>query len=845
MASPFNIFRRNQRIMMVVLTGLSMFAFLFFDVTTMKSGGASKALTVALFAALCGLGLWYVGSRRGQGSEWALWGAVLGGVAAFLFVRSTGTESVIQGKGIQVTDSSLRKLAERRVKVNRFVYEAGRVTKAARPAQGFGATDDRSMLQFVMGQKEAQRLGVSLTDAAVNRYLKDVTDDKLSKREFTEILRDLGLSEGDLFSYLREELEVRLALGVQTPPYDSWLDFDPQSRQMYYRPMHRATPEEQWQYFCRMNVKESLSVVALPVNAFMTKVEEPSDKDLELFFELAKGKLPGMQGEPGFLQPHRVQVAYLSADFDKFESQAVPPTDDDITAYYEQNKDARYRIREIPENDLPADATVPENLIPAFPAPEEPSSEDSPSDDAPKDGEAAPKDGDTKPKDGDASAAGPTSPIRLVSLTVQEEESSETPAKEKAGETETPDEPSDTKPKLPEMDDEDEDFPVDLPSPGGEDKTQVRYRDLDDELRDTIRIQILRDRAYAKMGEAADKAQKMMEDKSFQYQGKDEKEQAALAKEFAVVLKEYAVNHGLNYVETSLMSELELQNSTNEKIGAALLATENPSQFQVMTVLDDLFPQGGQAGPSYVPQRADSRIGTQRFAYWKILDVPQHVPELKESGVKDQVLTAWKFQKAREMTQRRAQTLLELAKEKPNDLSAALAGQTVTGEPGTAGVVIKETPRFSWLTTESTTPANFFMGDSSNPRLSFIDGVDQQGEDFMRTVFEELKVGETGLAMNYPRTVAYLVQVRERDAVEPVPDGVEGYKSADELRHQFFSLIGSDRLGFATRAYNVIMTNSFMRLQQEWMKSFDQRYGIEQDALDPANRGMGRRTRPQ
>ena len=52
MASPFNIFRRNQRVMMVVLTGLSMVAFLFFDVTMMKSGVLSKSLTVALFAGI-------------------------------------------------------------------------------------------------------------------------------------------------------------------------------------------------------------------------------------------------------------------------------------------------------------------------------------------------------------------------------------------------------------------------------------------------------------------------------------------------------------------------------------------------------------------------------------------------------------------------------------------------------------------------------------------------------------------------------------------------------------------------------------------------------------------------
>ena len=64
MASPFNIFRRNQRVMMAVLTGLSMIAFIFFDATLMRNGQSNRTLFILMIAAICALGLWFVGSPR-------------------------------------------------------------------------------------------------------------------------------------------------------------------------------------------------------------------------------------------------------------------------------------------------------------------------------------------------------------------------------------------------------------------------------------------------------------------------------------------------------------------------------------------------------------------------------------------------------------------------------------------------------------------------------------------------------------------------------------------------------------------------------------------------------------
>lgn len=861
MASPFNVFRRNQRIMMAMLVGLSMFAFIFFDPSLVRSGGLPKSLTVVLVAGVCALGLWFVGQRRGQGNEWALWGAVLGALAAFLYVRSANPEPVIRGKGIEISDRDLQKLGQKRYQVNRFVYEAARRAKASRAVQGFGAADDRSMIQFVLGRREAKRLGISLTDDAVNRYIRDITDDKLSKQDFHEILRELTLSEGDLFDQLRSELEVRLALGIQAPPSDNWLNFDPQSRQFFYQPKLIATPDEQWRIFCKLNVKQSLSVVALPASAFLSKVEEPADSELQAFFEMHKGRPPGPQGEPGFLQPHRVRLAYLSADFEKFEARATAPSDDEITAYYEENKDLKYRIREIPgkpfpDEDVPADAASPVNVPPALPAPQPPVNEDAPADaDAPSPGvEASCPSSEPSPKDGgEASAA--LRPhgflFRLASLSAQAED--ETQPADAAGNDDKKDEalanadvaksPDDGASASEEPSTSDP-FPVDLPSPGASSgKEPVRYRELDDDLREQIREEMLRDRAYEKMGEARDKAWQKMNELATRYQDAEESKREAAAAAIAEELKEYAVNYGLTYVETDLMSEMEMQTSAKEQIGAAVLTTDTPLQFQSTSVVDDLFPRGGQSGPMYAPQRADSRLRSQRYAYWKIQDVPQHVPEWKDEGIKDQALGAWKLDKARVMARQRAEALLELAKKNPHDLAAALTGQTVTGDPGSESVVIKETPRFSWLTTQSTTPFDFGLGDLMPPRLSFVDGVDQPGDDFMQTVFSDLKVGDVGIAANFPRTVIYLVQVRERDAAEPAPEGVEGYQTADELRSKFLADLGSDRTGMSARPYNQVLSNAYFQLQQEWVKAFDQRYGVELDDLESMRQATGRRPR--
>jgi hypothetical protein len=53
------------------------------------------------------------------------------------------------------------------------------------------------------------------------------------------------------------------------------------------------------------------------------------------------------------------------------------------------------------------------------------------------------------------------------------------------------------------------------------------------------------------------------------------------------------------------------------------------------------------------------------------------------------------------------------------------------------------------------------------PTISRVENVDMAGTDFMRAVFR-LKIGETGVAVNQPKTIVYVVRVASQSPSEEV-----------------------------------------------------------------------------
>jgi SurA N-terminal domain len=867
-SSPFAIFRRHEKKLMVALTAMAMFAFLFLDAASMSSGRLPVASGVILVAALCAGGLWFVGSSRGKGLEFAIAGAVIGGLAAFIGLRSVGPADVNIRTAIgSFTENDLRLFSQRRGVANRFVAAVGQQAGNGGASMNFfGNIDEQRMVTHKLLTHEAQQMGVSISDDAVNSFVKEISQGKVSTAALKEILRDNAITEGELFTILKDELTARQAAVLLTPPKD--VPVNPIARRSFGG---CRTPMQYWEDFRKLQVKQQLNLATLPVTEFMALVVEPTDTELATFFEAAKSLPPGFDGRPGFLQPRKVQLAYLSADFEQLEAKVGKPADEELLAHYEATK-VKYRInQEMPEGDAgeagglvipqqpatdgkpegaatetkPGDApdagAAPANEAPANDAagstPAAPATTE-PIDAKPNESaapvEPAPKEEGDKPQS--SLPARGMNPIKFVSLQTEGASEPAAGANEAAAVTEAAAptaEPTNAASAV--TDPPGAGLALPAITPGSADKAapaskpEVRFRPFE-EVKGEVEESLIREKAGQLMTMLVDKAYDQMVVLGDRYQGAaDESQRAKVSTEFAATLKKFAEAEGLVYAETKLQSEIQLRTSTSDSIGSAREPNLSPGSSD-RDVASEVF--GSEV--LYYVRKAKDEFGVKSYAYWKIQDVASKVPMLQDEGIKDEVAMAWKLEKARGLAGQRANALLELAKAaKEGDLVARLANQTVTGAPEGAPLKVTETNRFSWLTLGSNVPQQSFSNQFET-RLSTVDGIAGIDVGFMKLVFETLGVGEFGTTANVSRDVFYVVEVKNRDLV-----GEDG-KTIDEgalanLQSTFMKteLFGS----FLPSPYDILAEQSMMSLMSDWGNVFQQRYGIiveERMIDDPA-----------
>ena len=844
MSSPLEAFRKHQRILMVALTALAMIAFIFLD--NVGSGGQlSPGMLVFLMAMLCGGGLWFVGASRGKGTEWGSIGAILGAVVGVVSFYSAGPPAVATTTVRSFSRPDLLQLQARRALANRFVYSA--VQKAGidlRRDVGFGDGSDPALVEHALRLREAHDQGIHLADSAVVDFINGLTEQKLSKPDYRAVLRDVNLSEGDLFNILREELEARLVTRLTSPPYGSGGQL----------PVTQ-TPEQYWQYFRRMTVKESITAVSLPVEEFVGQVPEPREPELVAFFDLHKNTI-GEPGRPGFRIPDRVQLAYLVGSFEQFEGKVGEPTAEEIAEFYEKNRD-RYRVRAIPETPAtptgtpdPADAGAPANSnteapaaptetpatpaepekpaetapeAPAAPEPEKPETE-KPATETPPEDELEPQCGEEPAAETASPATPETQPAEPAPAAATETpaapaqpETPTTPAQEPAA----PAEP--TTPGLPAL----------PPLPGAATPAvkpaEPQFRALDDDLKSEIRDQILRERAFQKMGDAIDLAYQKMSDLSTGFLGLDDKELAAAHAEAAKQLKQLATEQNLEYVETALLTGEQLSSGESDPIGAAVDGAQPSNPFATASlVAEEVF----RSTQTYIPRRAE-RIGERRYAYWKIADEAPRVPEFKDSGVREAVVAAWKLEKARPLAEKRAKELADLARKSSGELEIVLAGQTVTGAADGPALSFLNPPKFSWMSQAQNVPQQSFM-PTQPPSISTVLGFKPVGQDFMQTVFAALSPGETGVAADAIRSTFYVVRVKDRDGAGTAADAAV---ASEALQQQFLNegrtgadgrpaaLFGFPQFGMPS-PYSIISFDAQRVIEDVRRREFEKKYGL-------------------
>lgn len=192
----------------------------------------------------------------------------------------------------------------------------------------------------------------------------------------------------------------------------------------------------------------------------------------------------------------------------------------------------------------------------------------------------------------------------------------------------------------------------------------------------------------------------------------------------------------------------------------------------------------------YRPAQIRGETRDVYFVYWKVREKEAYVPELSE--IRDKVIDAWKQQEAFKVAKVEADQLAGQAKSAAKPLKDIIAGK--------GDLKVTETNEFSWLST-GFTPAG--MGA---PGLSSVEGVNDGGEDFMRAVFA-LKLNETGVAINEPKTFVYVVRITNDAPGE------------EELKKQFLESGGSFEI------QQIAMMEGQMRLR-DWYQNLTKQMGV-------------------
>ncbi|MCS7303608.1 MAG: SurA N-terminal domain-containing protein [Thermoguttaceae bacterium] len=307
MASPFTVFRKHQKVFLAVLALLAMIAFVFL------SGPVFDALTT-------------------------------GHVHNPVVVRTKAYGDLTEADLANL----LRQLNLVRTFFERVYWTLGLRVPVELPSE-------ESAIEIWLLANRARELGIVISNQMINSYIQEMTGKRVPRETFRQVLREMHVSDWQLFEAMRTELAARQLLEM--------IDFSTAP----------ATPAQRWQYYQRLHRRASVELVAEPVAKYVDRVGEPEEATLRDFFEKYKENFyDPTSPEPGFRRPHRVVVEYLKAEIAKFlEPSSI--TEEQIRQYYEKNKDMYYLRNKLP----PVEKANPKTPPPEAPLPEKPKPEPS------------------------------------------------------------------------------------------------------------------------------------------------------------------------------------------------------------------------------------------------------------------------------------------------------------------------------------------------------------------------------------------------------------------------------------------------------------------------------------
>lgn len=833
MASPFSIFRKHQKTLMVILVIGSMVAFTGESLFT--AGGANFTLLGAMLGTTLAA---IAGFQFKRPVPYAIGGAILGALIGFFGPSLAGQTGLASEVGV-FTEERINDLTLNRSLANRFVRECQQRAGLGMGGDAFGFPFNqyRSLMLGEVLRAEADEMGLQISDSQVFQFIDQRTLGKLPPEEFTEARKNVTtvngkiLSEPDLLNVLREQLRAQWAFQALVPFKTNGL---PQ--------------EVYWDMFRRMNVRQQVASASVSVDNFLDKVGEPNETEIQTYFDQYQNQEPGVEpGMPGFFQPRKIKLAYVEPDQQAVLDSLPEVSEEDIRKKYDETKDIRYKKAVVPED--PTDDDDDEFLMdldkedgeptpPLAPKPGDPvetpgevETPGAPEATPPAPGaEAKPAEEAKPPKvdEGDAGKeekSGDCGPWQEEKAEASEAET--TAAEPQDGKSSEEQKPLSTPElKLPEGTEIPEDL---LKAP------PVEYEPLDTALMNLLREEIRRERARDILQKKMEKALVAM--KKLEDERSDVALSAESAKDFdgpeirqklreldpqlCRRLKKYADENGLLYVETPLVDFYEFSNAEEYPIAAASDSGGmfNP-QGNVM-LMRALFGSVGK-NPLFDPKLVMSQ--SNQYAYWVLADIPEHIPRLEEPGVKKQVIKAWQREKARPLAKKRAMELAQKIRdglEEATTMTDSLKGETEAGTPKSPALLVTKTDNsFSWITSSSA--AQLGMRQTP-PQLTQIQGIPNVGNDFMNYIFRTLNEGEVGVhpdanLMNY-----YVVEVMNRFPSEEADEAA--------LRSRFIK----EQHSMGSNTGNLANSQIVGPANNEWVKQLEAKYDVKL-LVDPQSR---------
>lgn len=704
--------------------------------------------------------------------------------------RMHASDVAVQWDDGKLTNQQVEQLVYRRKFLNSFLqqveiagtrsaFAAGvdptqlrvqRLLGAETPQEGV----EQSVVQTKLFADAARESGMKISDETLRQYLFQLGRGRVTPQEmrsFVAAMRSRGMNVtiDDLLSALREEMLAKNFINSNQYAFGT------------------VTPQQRWKDWLRVNERVIVEAAAVPTDSFLVDVKDPTDDELKDFFEKYKmrdaqpdriGTTELPSATPGFRIPRKIDVAFLEANFDSYVTKAEEKvTDEQIAKFYEENKDrmfikadtSLFEDKPAPKNDSKVDSKtsdkaatdVPEGS--ASPATTTPANEGkgeatksdngAKSNDAPKsDGE--PKSGAAPAKDGKQSSVNGLRVLNPFSLTafLQEEKADTAKADsaksdgakgEAAKSDATPPVTSTSPPAIapPANAAASAADSAALAAPAAP-KKPVEYQPLD-QVKDQIRRRIAEENAAEELNKLMSQIQGELQVDFEKYLNlvfvaeSETKERPAAPKsltDLAPIAEKYGLKSGL----TGPMSYLQLRETP---VGKSRVADLNAP------LVDWLF--SGREPDLYEPRLTVADIDGNRFLMMKTSDTPGKVPELAE--VRDEVIKAWKAQKAAEIAEKNAKELAKKAQEAKTPLTTFF-----TDKPE---IKVARTDLFSELTGGDIGIVNGQFARQPY-RLSQPDGIVAPGPAFMKEVFS-LKDGDVGAVLNNDGTIAYVIRLVE------------------------------------------------------------------------------------